>query len=84
MAVSIAIDYFKGESLLSQVENVKRMLLWITGISSLMLAIAIGFLLVTQLYMISQNLTTLETFTEGIQNRVEIMLVRILGIGERW
>lgn len=46
-----------------------------------MLASSIGFLFVTQMMTACQNITTLESFTEGIYEKVIISLLRTLLLG---
>lgn len=48
----------------------------IVGLASFMLMIAIGFLLIAQVLMIAANLTTLESFLEGIEDHVFFLLFR--------
>jgi len=43
-----------------------------------MLALSIGFLFVTQMLTACRNITTLESFTEGIYEKVYYIILRIL------
>lgn len=46
-----------------------------------MLALSIGFLFVTQMMTAVDNITTLESFTNGIKQSVFVFLFRTLGVG---
>ena len=58
----------------------KRYFVIFVGLASFFLFLAIGFLLITQILSSLQNLTTLDTFLEGIEDHVVILKFRILGI----
>jgi len=68
VAVSITIDYTTGSFYASLLPSKAYEAWWyIVCISSYMLALSIGFLFVTQMMTAVHNLTTLESFTNGIK-----------------
>ncbi len=63
----MAIDVLTGGLYADMIqEKYIQYLYYFSGLTSFMLASSIGFLLVTQLLTSTKNLTTLESFTEGI------------------
>ena len=70
VAISITIDYLTGSFYANLLTENEEIWLYIACVSSYMLALAIGFLFVTQMMTACQNITTLESFTDGIKERV--------------
>ncbi len=70
MALCITQDWLSGEVLASQLSRPQYLTYYFTCITSYMLASSIGFLFVTQMMIAAQNITTLESFTDGITEHV--------------
>ena len=70
VAISITIDWATGEHYARQLTNGQYYTYYFACITSYMLASSIGFLFVTQMMTACQNITTLESFTEGLTHRV--------------
>lgn len=63
----VVIDILTGYTYVNMLSTrYLQYLYYFSGLSSFMLTCSIGFLLVTQLLTATKNLTTLETFVEGI------------------
>ena len=63
----VALDLITGSFYAHQLKNKREFyLFYFSGLTSLMLTCSIGFLLVTQLLTGVKNLTTLESFVNGI------------------
>lgn len=73
VALAITVDYLTG-AYYANLLPTYGMQYWllINCITSYMLALAIGFLFVTQMMTAVQNITTLESFTDGIKNQVNM------------
>ena len=76
VAISITIDWASGGHYASKLSTGRRYTYYFACITSYMLASSIGFLFVTQMMTSSQNITTLESFTEGINEHVWIFLMK--------
>lgn len=63
VALSITLDLVTGEFYTNLLSENQKIWLYVTCISSYMLAISIGFLFVTQMMTACANITTLESFT---------------------
>lgn len=59
---TIAIDFLKDSKALEKQEEIARVLAYLGGLSSGCLSLSIGFLFISQLYILAKNLTTLESF----------------------
>jgi hypothetical protein len=59
VAVSIVADIINNQEMISRLIEMQRYIVIATAIMSFMLLISIGFLLVTQIIMVTQNYTTL-------------------------
>ena len=71
ISFNILIDWIAGRKVMGDVtEDWKNYAVKIVGIASFVLMISIGFLLFTQVLSTIINLTTLESFTNGIENHV--------------
>lgn len=79
---SIIIDYVSSDQpILTRIEkqdNLYYIVILLTGGMCILLLISIGFLWITQTTLILQNLTTLESFYDGIYHDVLFVLFRIL------
>lgn len=73
VAVTITIDYTTGSYYASLLPS-QGYVVWyyIVCVTSYMLAFSIGFLFVTQMMTAVDNITTLESFTEGIKQSVSV------------
>jgi len=76
VAVTFTVDWLTGEFYASQLSNGAYYTYYFSCITSYMLASSIGFLFVTQMITSVQNITTLESFTEGITKHVKSFLCR--------
>lgn len=73
VAVSITVDYATGSYYASLLPSQGYLVwLYINCVTSYMLAFSIGFLFVTQMMTACENLTTLESFTNGIKQSVNL------------
>lgn len=72
MVLSIALDVAFGEHIINSMDDMCRYITYGVCICCGMLLLSIGFLLVTQLATIMQNITTLESFTKGIEDHVYV------------
>lgn len=72
MAISISVDYLAGSFYANLLTPNEEGWLYIVCLSSYMLALSIGFLFVTQMMTASINITTLESFTDGIKDMVNM------------
>ena len=70
VAISITIDKATGELYARQLTDAQYYTYYFSCITSYMLALSIGFLFVTQMITACQNITTLESFTDGITRHV--------------
>lgn len=59
VALSILADIINNQEMISRLDEIQRYIVIITAIMSFMLLVSIGFLLVTQIIMVTQNYTTL-------------------------
>lgn len=76
VAVSITIDYMTGSYYASLLANEAYVVwLYIACVTSYLLAFSIGFLFVTQMMTSIDNLTTLESFTNGIKESVTYFVI---------
>lgn len=83
VSFNILIDWIAGKKVVGDVHDEFKIYAFpIIGIASLLLMLAIGFLLVTQMISAMSNITTLESFTDGVEDYVHLLLCRRLSIRE--
>jgi palmitoyltransferase len=81
ISFNILIDWIAGRKVMGDVtEDWKNYAVKIVGIASFVLMISIGFLLFTQVFSTIINLTTLESFTNGIENHVFCVFIYLESI----
>ena len=79
VGLNICIDWLFTKQVLMQMGEDYRFYLCIAaGVASILLTLSIGFLFFTQMMTTAVNLTTLDTFTEGVLERVTICISRNL------
>lgn len=66
VAVTFTVDWYSGEFYAGQLTRGQYYAYYFSCITSYMLASSIGFLFVTQMITACQNITTLESFTDGV------------------
>lgn len=66
ISLHILVDYLQGGIILNEYEDWARLNIMICGMTSGALSASIGFLFMMQLRGIGMNLTTVETYVEGI------------------
>jgi hypothetical protein len=71
VAITFTIDWYTGEFYASQLNKTQYYTYYFSCITSYMLSSSIGFLFVTQMITACQNITTLESFTDGITEKVD-------------
>jgi hypothetical protein len=76
VAVTFTVDWLNGGFYAKQHKEVHYYTYYFACITSYMLASSIGFLFVTQMLTACRNITTLESFTEGIYEKVDLLLDR--------
>lgn len=76
IGLTITVDYLLG-GFYAGLLPYQGWVVWfyINCITSYLLAFAIGFLFVTQMMTAVKNITTLESFTEGISERVVYLFI---------
>lgn len=67
---SIAIDFYNDSKALRKYDGIPRVLAYLCGLSSGCLALSIGVLFLSQIYTLAKNVTTLESFVDGLQDVV--------------
>ena len=76
--ISLAVDGLKGWPLLAKLgSGLEVTMLAVAGIGALLLFLSIGVLFVTQMMMLCDNYTTLESFVPGVERSVEIATRRV-------
>jgi hypothetical protein len=76
VAITFTLDWLDGEFYAGQHKGAHYYTYYFACITSYMLASSIGFLFVTQMLTACRNLTTLESFTDGIYEKVPFSIVR--------
>jgi ABC-type thiamin/hydroxymethylpyrimidine transport system permease subunit len=76
ITASILLDYLTGGYYASLLPSQNYVVwLYVNCLTSAIAGLMIGFLLVTQMMTAVENITTLESFTEGIRERVSLRLL---------
>ena len=77
--ISVAVDCGSNWALLSKASNsnIAITLTAVAAIAALLLFLSIGVLCVTQIYSSIHNYTTLESFIPGVDDKVQMNLVRV-------
>lgn len=57
--LSITIDFFTGQPVVSQLSEIQQLLMYCSAVTSGLLGFAIGFLFSTQMYGLTKNVTTI-------------------------
>jgi hypothetical protein len=70
VALTFTFDWWGGEFYAAQLNDLQYYTYYFACITSYMLASSIGFLFVTQMLTACRNITTLESFTEGVYQHV--------------
>ena len=76
VALTFTLDWWHGELYAKQLNDLQYYTYYFSCITSYMLASSIGFLFVTQMLTACSNITTLESFTEGVYKHVPPPLCR--------
>lgn len=71
----VLVDYMQESPLTYKLSEGKRHLLYAGVFSAAMIGIAVIFLFGVQIYMLSKNMTTIESFVNGMSTRVHLWLL---------